>query len=60
MYEWRMETSSTQWDDEVEVDLQATREENVTEEVELQSDAVNDGNGRAEDDDEDDALTFGV
>ena len=49
-----METSPTQSNDKVEVNLQATREENVTEEVELQSDALNDGSGRAKDDNEDD------
>ena len=47
-----METSPTQSNDKVEVDLQTTREENVTKEVELQSDALNDGSERAEDDEE--------
>ena len=49
-----METSPTQSNNKVEVGLQATREENVAEEVELQSDGLNDGSARIEDDDEDD------
>ena len=32
--------------------MQATGEENVAEEMDLQSDALNDGSGRAEDDEE--------
>ena len=53
MDEWGMETGPTKSNNKVEVNLQATGEENVTEEVELQSDALNDGSRRAEDDDED-------
>ena len=53
--EWGMETSPIQSsDNKVEVDLQATREENFIEEVELQSDGLNDGSACTKDDDEND------